>query len=129
MTRDVAALLASSTSSVCFSMTKMKVQIILQTMGGTPVVIGSSYSGAGPTDAALVHTETPTASDTNKWMYATGTCSRSLLGDIRCSYRLIWHKVITCQATQNDMRFKAIRPAAVYFDTSVHLAIRVDLTA
>jgi hypothetical protein len=30
---------------------------------------------------------------------------------------------------QNDMRLKAIRPAAVYFDTSIHLAIRVDLTA
>jgi len=27
------------------------------------------------------------------------------------------------------MRIKAIRPAAVYFDTSIHLAVRVDLTA
>jgi hypothetical protein len=30
---------------------------------------------------------------------------------------------------QNDMRLKAIRPAAVYFDTSIHLAVRVDLSA
>jgi len=29
---------------------------------------------------------------------------------------------------KNDMRLKAIRPAAVYFDTSIHLAVRVDLT-
>jgi hypothetical protein len=29
----------------------------------------------------------------------------------------------------NDMRIKAIRPVAVYFDTSIHLAVRVDLTA
>jgi hypothetical protein len=27
------------------------------------------------------------------------------------------------------MRIKAIRPAAVYFDPSIHLAVRVDLTA
>jgi hypothetical protein len=27
------------------------------------------------------------------------------------------------------MRLKAIRPAAAYFDTSIHLAVRVDLTA
>ena len=30
---------------------------------------------------------------------------------------------------QNDMRLKAIRPAAVYFDTSIHVAVRIDLTA
>jgi hypothetical protein len=29
----------------------------------------------------------------------------------------------------NIMLLKEIRPAAVYFDSSVHLAIRVDLTA
>ena len=29
----------------------------------------------------------------------------------------------------NNMLLKAIRPAAVYFDSSVHAAVRVDLTA
>ena len=29
---------------------------------------------------------------------------------------------------QNDMRVKAIRPAAVYFDPSIHLAVRIDLS-
>ena len=29
----------------------------------------------------------------------------------------------------NNIRLKAIRPAAVYFDPSIHLAVRVDLTA
>jgi hypothetical protein len=31
-------------------------------------------------------------------------------------------------ANQNNMRFKAIRPVAAYFDTSIHLAVKVDLT-
>jgi hypothetical protein len=48
MTRDVAALLASDAQLLIHSEGKDH----LQTIGGTPVVIGSSYSGAGPTDAA-----------------------------------------------------------------------------
>jgi hypothetical protein len=30
---------------------------------------------------------------------------------------------------QNDVRIKATRPAIAYFDTSIHLAVRVDLSA
>jgi hypothetical protein len=120
MTRDVAALLSSNSQMLFHEVGKDH----LQTMGGTPVIIGGGYSGAGPTDAAG-STEDPTA--TNKWMYATGTV-KVILGDI---------DVVTdnlaqgydVSGNQNNMRLKAIRPAAVYFDTSVHIAVRVDLTA
>jgi hypothetical protein len=120
MTRDVAALLASDSALLLHD----RGTDHIQTIGGTPVVIGSSYTGAGPTDAAG-DTETPTS--INKWMYATGTV-KVILGDI---------DVVTdnlaqgydVSGSQNDMRLKAIRPAAVYFDTSIHIAVRVDLTA
>jgi hypothetical protein len=120
MTRDVASLISSNSQMLFHEVGKDH----LQTMGGTPVIIGSGYSGAGPTDAAG-STETP--SDTNKWMYATGTV-KVILGDI---------DVVTdnlaqgydVSGNQNNMRLKAIRPAAVYFDTTVHLAVRIDLTA
>jgi hypothetical protein len=60
-------------------------------------------------------------------MYATGTV-KVVLGDIDVVTDSLAQSY-NVSGNQNDMRFKAIRPAAVYFDTSVHLAIRVDLTA
>lgn len=120
MTRDVAALLASDAQLLIHSEGKDH----LQTISGTPVIVGSSYSGAGPTDAAG-DTETPTS--TNKWMYATGTV-KVILGDIDVVTDTL-AQGYNVSGNQNDMNLKAIRPAAVYFDTSIHLAIRVDLTA
>ena len=120
ITRDVAALLSSNSQMLFHETGKDH----LQTMGGTPVIIGSGYSGAGPTDAAG-DSETPTA--TNKWMYATGDV-RVVLGDIDVVTDTL-SQGYDVSGNQNDMRLKAIRPAAVYFDSSVHLAIRVDLTA
>jgi hypothetical protein len=121
MTRDVAALLASSNLVYPASDSKEK---CLRTVSGTPIVIGSGYSGAGPTDAAG-DTETPTA--INKWMYATGDV-RVVLGDIDVVTDTL-AQGYDVSGNQNDMRLKAIRPAAVYFDSSVHLAVRIDLTA
>jgi len=121
MTRDVAALVASS--SLIYPSAGSG-DAFLRTVGGTPVVIGSGYSGAGPTDAAG-DTETPTA--INKWMYATGDV-RVVLGDIDVVTDTL-AQGYAVSGNQNDMRLKAIRPAAVYFDSSVHLAVRIDLTA
>ena len=121
MTRDVAALVASS--SLIYPSAGSK-DTFLRTVGGTPVVIGSGYSGAGPTDAAG-DTETSTA--TNKWMYATGDV-RVLLGDIDVVNDNL-AQGYDVSGNANSMRIKAIRPVAVYFDSSVHLTIRVDLTA
>jgi hypothetical protein len=96
----------------------------LQTLGGTPVIVGSGYSGAGPTDAAG-NSEDP--SHTNKWMYATGTV-KVVLGDIDVVTDTL-AQGFDVSGNQNDMRLKAIRPAAVYFDTTIHEAVRIDLTA
>jgi hypothetical protein len=119
MTRDVAALLASDSQLIFHE----KGMDHLQTLTGTPVIVGSGYSGAGPTDAAG-SSETPTA--INKWMYATGQV-RVFLGkpDVVNDSIAQGYDV---SGNQNDVRLKAIRPAAVYFDTSIHLSVRVDLT-
>jgi len=121
MTRDVAALAAGS--NLIYPSVESD-DTFLRTVGGTPVIIGSGYSGAGPTDAAG-DTETPTV--TNKWMYATGDV-RVILGDIDVVNDSL-AQGYDVSGNANNMRLKAIRPAAVYFDSSVHLAIRVDLTA
>ncbi|NBU22554.1 MAG: hypothetical protein EBS38_01355 [Actinobacteria bacterium] len=118
MTRDVAALLSSNSQMLFHN----KVKDHLQTMGGTPVVVGNGYSGNGPDGDT--HAE---ASATNKWMYATGTV-RVYLGDVDVVNDNL-AQGYDVSGNANDMRLKAIRPAAVYFDTSIHLAVRVDLTA
>jgi predicted amino acid dehydrogenase len=94
----------------------------LQTVGGTPVAVGSGYSGTGPTGATGA-----TASAINKWIYATGTV-RVLLGkpDVVNDNLAQGYDV---SGNQNDMKIKATRAASVYFDTSIYLAVRVDLTA
>lgn len=117
-TRDVVALLSSNSNMLFHEKDKDH----LQTMGGTPVIVGSGYSGNGPDGATGA-----TASDTNKWIYATGTV-RTYLGDVDIVNDNL-AQAYDVSGNANDMRLKAIRPAAVYFDTSIHLAVRVDLTA
>lgn len=121
MTRDVATLVASS--SLIYP-NRDNSDTFLRTVGGTPVVVGSGYSGAGPTDAAG---DTGTPSATNKWMYATGDV-RVRLGNIDVVNDNL-AQGYDVSGNANSMRLKAIRPVAVYFDSSVHLTIRVDLTA
>jgi len=190
-TRDVVALLSSNSNMLFHEKDKDH----LQTMGGTPVVVGSGYSGDGPritaatatisgsttltintsgahyllagdtvrysvvganinqssTSTAVVtkvdaDTVTITiASATNasqeavtgyiqqigtisaKWIYATGTV-RTYVGEIDVVNDNL-SQAYDVSGNANDMRIKAIRPAAVYFGTSIHLAVRVDLTA
>lgn len=119
-TRDVVALLSSNSNMLFHEKEKDH----LQTMGGTPVIVGSGYSGQGPT-SVTDGTQTPSA--TNKWIYGTGTV-RVYLGDIDVVNDNL-SQAYDVSGNANDMRLKAIRPAAVYFDTSIHLAVRVDLTA
>jgi hypothetical protein len=120
MTRDVVALLSSNSNMLFHEKDKDH----LQTMGGTPVIVGSGYSGQGPV-SVTDGSEDPSA--TNKWIYATGTV-RVYLGDVDVVNDNL-AQGYDVAGNQNDMRLKAIRPAAVYFDTSIHLAVRVDLTA
>lgn len=119
-TRDVVALLSSNSNMLFHEKEKDH----LQTMGGTPVIVGSGYTGQGPTS---VTDGSQTPSDTNKWIYATGTV-RVYLGDIDVVNDNL-SQAYDVSGNQNDMRLKAIRPAAVYFDTSIHLAVRANLAA
>ncbi len=118
VTRDVAALLSSNSNMIFHEAEKDH----LQTMGGTPVIVGSGYTGTGPDGATGA-----TASATNKWIYATGTV-RTYVGDVDVVNDNL-AQAFDVSSPQNDMRLKAIRPAAVCFDTSIPLAVRVDLTA
>ena len=118
MTRDVAALLSSNSQMLFHDKEKEH----LQTLGGTPVIVGNGYSGTGPDGD-----DDAEASATSKWIYATGTV-KTYLGDVDVVNDNL-SQAYDVSGNQNDMRLKAIRPAAVYFDTSIHLAVRVDLTA
>jgi hypothetical protein len=190
-TRDVVALLSSNSNMLFHE----KISDHLQTMGGTPVIVGSGYSGDGPRVAAAtatisgsttltINTSTPhylvvgdtvqysvvgalinqsststavvTAADSDtvtvtiasatnrsqeavtgyiqqlgtasaKWIYATGNV-KVYLGNVDVVNDSL-AQGYDVAGNQNDMRLKAIRPAAVYFGTSIHLAVRVDLTA
>jgi hypothetical protein len=118
MTRDVYSLLTSTGDTFMFNEDKKRVE----TLNGTPVVVGSGYSGTGPDEASNA-----AASATNKWIYATGTV-KTYLGNVDVVNDNL-SQAYDVSGNQNDMRLKAIRPAAVYFDTSIHLAVRADLTA
>lgn len=116
-TRDVVSLLASNSNMIFHEVGKDH----LQTFGGTPIIVGSGYSGRGPDGDANA-----AATVTNKWIYATGTV-RTYVGDIDVVNDNL-AQAYDVSGNNNNMRLKAIRPAAVYFDTSIHLAVRVDLT-
>jgi hypothetical protein len=188
-TRDVVAALSSNSQMLFHN----KIKDHLQTMGGTPVVTGSGYSGNGPKWDVLtasvngnklilvtngrhyfqngdrislsitsdtlgtvtltnveVTTNTGTefkvdythanvtaedatgyaqqlGTTTDKWIYATGTV-KVYLGNVDVVNDNL-SQAYDVSGNANDMRLKAIRPAAAYFDTSIHLAVRVDLTA
>jgi hypothetical protein len=117
MTRDVFSLLSSQGDVFMFNEDEERVE----TTNGTPVIIGSGYSGEGPDEATGA-----TATATNKWMYATGTV-KTYLGNVDVVNDNL-AQAYDVSGNQNDMKLKAIRPAAVYFDPSIHLAVRVDLS-
>lgn len=118
MTRDVASLLGSRLVYIK-NKDNGTVEKVM-TRIGTPVVVGSGYSGKGPVgDAAAA------ASLTNKWMFATGPV------DVHLGKPEVVNDSLS-QGTNvsiNDMRIKATRPAAVYFDPSVHYCAQVTLPA
>jgi hypothetical protein len=65
-------------------------------------------------------------SDSTKWIYATGRVD-VLLGEIVVTNESL-AQGYNVSGNQNDIRVKAMRPAVAYFDPSIHLAIKVDLT-
>jgi len=114
MTRDVASYL---TYSIMHKETEETGPHLITRLG-TRVIIGSGFSGNGPIGATGA-----AASATNKWMYATGSINVHL-GKIEVVNENLGQGV---DATINDMRIKAYRPAAVTFDPSIHYTVRVTL--
>jgi hypothetical protein len=115
MTRDMASILGSR---LIYKKGDDETSGSAITRLGTEVVIGSGYTGNGPigdTNAA--------ASATNKWIYATGPVDVHL-GKIEVVDEDL---ASGADATINNMRIKAYRPAAVYTDPSMHFAMRVTL--
>lgn len=117
MTRDVASLLGSK---IVFASTDGGKTGKAMTRLGTEVVIGSGYSGNGPIGNA-----NDEASLTNRWMFATGPV------EVHLSKAEIVNDSLSqgVNANINDMVIKAVRSAAVYFDPSIHFAMRVAVPA
>jgi hypothetical protein len=65
-------------------------------------------------------------SDTTKWIYATGRVDVLLGEPVVTNENLAQGYDVS--GNKNDVRIKAVRPAIAYFDPSIHLAIKVDLT-
>jgi len=113
MTRDVASLLGSR---LVFLPSEGKVMTRL----GTPVVIGSGYTGAGRIGDANT-----TASASNKWMYATGSLDLHLGKPEIVNENL--GQGFTTSANTNTLTIRAVRSAAVYFDPSINYTVRLAL--
>jgi hypothetical protein len=116
MTRDVASVLDTRLVSGMNEDNK----VFIQTRLGTPVIVGSGFTGNGPTGDANA-----AASISNKWMYATGPIDVHL-GKIEVVNENLGQG-IDVSTMKNDMRLKAVRPAAAFFDPSIHYTVRVAL--
>lgn len=95
---------------------------ILVTNLGTPVIVGSGYTGVGPIGDA-----NRAVSDTTEWMFATGYVDVHL-GETKVVNESL-AQGITASSNTNDMRIKAVRAAAVHFEPDCHYTVRVDFSA
>lgn len=96
---------------------------MLVTHIGTPVVIGTGYTGNGPAGAGANAAKT----DTTQWMFATGYVDVEL-GSIEVVNDSV-AQAFSVSPNTNDVRFKAVRAAAVHFEPCCHYAVRVDYSA
>ena len=114
MTRDVASNLGSRLIFLPSDGGKAMTRL------GTPVVIGSGYTGAGRIGDANT-----AASASNKWMFATGSL------DVHLSKPEIVNENLgqgfTVSSNVNTLSIRAVRSAAVYFDPSINFTVRLAL--
>lgn len=115
ITRDVASILGSR---LVYLKAKDDKPAQVMTRLGTPVIIGSGYTGNGP-----IGDGNAAASSTNKWIFATGSVDVHL-GKIEVVNDTLAQGA---DVTINNMRIKAYRPAAVLSDPAMHFAMRVTL--
>jgi hypothetical protein len=97
-------------------------QILVTTLG-TPVVVGTGYTGDGPIGSARGWVATPVS----HWMFATGYTDVHLGAIKVVNDNLSQGQVVTNNT--NDVRIKALRSAAVHFEPCCHYAVKVDFTA
>lgn len=95
---------------------------------GTPTGTTLTYAISAPdvsstADSGLAQM---VATTTEKWVYATGAVDVHLGKPELVNDNL--GQGFDVSGSQNDMRIKANRPAAVYFDPSMHYAVKVDLS-
>lgn len=89
------------------------------TMLGTPVIIGTGYSGDGPVGATGA-----AATATAEWIFGTGYV------DVHLGAKKVINEDLS-RATvpnTNDVHIRAARTAAVHFEPCCHYAARVDLS-
>lgn len=92
----------------------------LVTLLGTPVIVGTGYSGDGPVGATG-----ETATDGAEWMFATGYV------DVHLGAKKVINEDLAraIAPNTNDIHIRAARTAAVHFEPCCHYAVRVDLTS
>jgi hypothetical protein len=91
----------------------------LVTQLGTPVVVGSGYTGDGPVGATGA-----SATAGAEWMFGTGYVDAHL-GAKKVINEDLSRAIVP---NTNDVHIRAARTAAVHFEPCCHYAVRVDLT-
>jgi hypothetical protein len=91
----------------------------LVTILGTPVVVGTGYSGDGPVGATGA-----SATASAEWMFATGSV------DVHLGAKKVINEDLarSIAPNTNDVHIRAARTAAVHFEPDCHYAVRVDLS-
>jgi hypothetical protein len=82
-----------------------------------------NISATAPTGVATAQMK---GSDNAKWVYCTGHVDVHL-GKVEVINERIGQGY-DVSGNQNDIKIKGVRAAAAYFDPSIHLAVKVDLT-
>jgi len=92
---------------------------VLVTLLGTPIIVGTGYSGDGPTNLA-----TGPATAGAEWMFATG------FTDVHLGAKKVLNEDLqrATAASTNDIHVRTARAAAVHFEPCCHYTVRVDLT-
>ena len=93
----------------------------------TTTTFTAALTQANQGDTASTGTVQMVGTDTTKWIYATG-CVKTIVGDSVIVNDTVAHGYDVA-GNKNDVRIKATRAAMASFDESIHLAIKVDLTA
>lgn len=117
MTRETASVITNGGLSYQRDVSNPSNDAIFTSLG-SPVVVGSGYTGNGPLGAAGSE-----ATDSTKWIFVTGPVTVHL-GSAEPVNESIKQGFLT---NTNDLNIKALRPAAVHFDTSIFYAAQITL--